>query len=154
MSEPAAQVVIVSMRRRGVWWNFMNDDRWARLHVVAKPEKMPPALASYFTAEEYCKMLLEIDALFKARADREMCVFNFLFVITLMFVIILMMPWLRVDRTRLKRESDAILATFCDGKGLKAELFWPTHVQDALSEWKAVSGNELRFTLPAPTSVV
>jgi hypothetical protein len=92
MADSAAEAVIVSMRRRGVGWNFMDDDRWARLHVVAKPEKMPPALAPYFTVEEYCKMLLEIDARFKTRADREMCAFNFLFVITLMFIVLLLLP--------------------------------------------------------------
>jgi len=153
-ADSAAEVVIVSMRRRGVWWNFMDDDRWARLHVMAKPAKMPPALGPYLTAEEYCKMLLEIDALFKARADREMCVFNFLFAITLMFFILLIQPWLRVDSMRLKRESDAILAKYLADTSLKAELFWPTHVQDAQCEWKAVTGNELRFTLPASAVAV
>lgn len=150
MANSAAEVVIVSMRRRGVWWNFMDDDRWARLHVVAKPEKMPPVLRNYFTGEEYCKMLLEIDARFKIRADREMCVFNFLFAITLMFIMVLLLPWSRTDGTRLKRETDAILARYCAEKSLKAELFWPTHAVDADGEVRAVTGNELRFRPQVP----
>ncbi len=150
---PAAKVVKVPMRRCGVWWNFMDDDRWARVHVEAKPEKMPRALAPHFAAEEYCKMLLEIDALFKARADREMCVFNFLFAITLMFCMFCFMPWMCTDRKKLKRESDAILEKYCSEKGLKGELFWPEYESDAQSEVKAVTGNELRFTLPSETSL-
>jgi len=148
-ADSAAEVVIVSMRRRGVWWNFMDDDRWARLHVMAKPKKMPPALAPYFTADEYCKMLLEIDARFKARADCEMCLFNFLCAITLLFILFLLLPWSNFDGSTLKRETDAILAKHCAEKGLKAELCWPRHEQDAIGESRAVSGNELRFTLPS-----
>ena len=128
----------------------MDDDRWARLHVVAKPKKMPPALAPYFTVDEYCKMLLEIDARFKKRQDREMCVFNFLFVITLMFIMLLFLPWQRADSSSLKRETDAILAQYCADKSLKAELCWPRYEVDAIQESRAVSGNELRFTILAP----